>query len=54
MPREQDYIPDMPDAVEGEDPFPPFTVALTNKLYDGAFERMMKAVGKQRSYERTI
>ena len=38
IPREQDYIPDMPDAEEGEDPFPPFTVALTNKLRGGAFE----------------
>ena len=54
IPREQDYIPDMPDAEEGEDPLPPFTVALTNKLREGAFEGRRKAVEKQKSDERTI
>ena len=49
IPREVDYVPQLPVAGEGEVQIPPLTQALTLKLREGAFEGRRKAVEKQKN-----
>ena len=54
IPREEDYIPQIPEPEDGEAPVGPISASLTSKLREGAFEGRRKAVERQRSDERTI
>ena len=53
IPREEDYVSQIPEPEVGEAPVAPITASLTSKHREGAFEGRRKAVGRQRADERT-